>query len=110
MIDPNQGASEELLKRLKEGSFERFQTQLLEAIEILLNDFDMTWDDLANKLQWPWNRYRTPVRILTGQEIKSFISNEGYGEMTLGHLNDIAAAFSVEPYIIFRPRMPWIGS
>lgn len=104
MIDPNKGASQNLLDRLREGSYERFHTQLLEAIETLLNDFEMDWDDLAEKLHWPLSEYRVPIRYLTGQEIKQIIGDD----LSSDELNDIAAAFSAEPYIIFRPRFPWI--
>jgi hypothetical protein len=94
MIDPNKGASDEVLERLKQESYERFRIQLINSIEKLLDDFHMTWDDLGKKLGWPG--------YLRGCDLKSYLD-----DIPLEDLNCIAHAFSTEPYVIFRPRMPW---
>lgn len=102
MIDPNQGASPEALDRLRQESFERTQVQIIQAIEKQLEDYQMTWDDLAAKLQWP---FRNEDTLCDGQIIKQLAGDVA---LSIVDLNDIAAVFSAEVYIIFRPRFPWI--
>jgi len=96
MINPNSGVTEETLRRLSDASYERFRLQLIESLSMLMNDFQMTWDDLADKLgQRGENR---------GDELKKII---GYGDVSLADLNAIAHVFSTEPYLIFKARFPW---
>jgi len=103
MIDANKGASEEVLRRLKEESYERFRIQLYEAVRKLLFDFEMTWKDLADKLSW-----QSPFGgVCTGDEIKKIV---GSLSLRVEEINQIAHCFSSEPYVIFRPRQPWIKS
>ena len=100
MINPNRDASEDVLRRLKEGSYERTRVELKCSVEAKMKDFDMTWDDVGRLLgidadeNQMWNQYA-----------KQHIIEEG---MTLEDLNEIAHIFSCELYIIFRPRDPWI--
>jgi len=101
MIDANRGTSEEVQKRLREGSAERFQTQLFESIRLLLNDFQMSWDELAEKLQWPYQIVRG---VRSGGNVRFRISHH---DLTVKEINEIAHVFSAEPYIIFRPRKPY---
>lgn len=96
MINPNKDASEDVLRRLKDGSYERMRVELKNSIELKLRDFDMTWDDIAEKLE----------RGLLGPEIKNMIID--HPDLNLTDLNDIAHLFSCELYIIFRPREPWV--
>jgi hypothetical protein len=116
MIDPNRGISKEVLRRHKEASYERFRIELLVSIEQLMEDFQMTWDDLADKLAWPSEMTYSPGQIegkkrrkiyFLGSEVKRII---GSGMLSTKKLNDIAPVFSTEIYIIFRPRKPWTGS
>jgi len=111
MIEANKGASEDTLRRLKEASYERFRVQLIKAVEKLLEDFEMTWDDLAKKLQWRfWDRYSQSFergKVQTGQDIKTTL---GTKHISLFALNDIAHVFSMEPYILFKPRFPYVGT
>ena len=107
MIDPNKGVSTEKLELLRQESYERMCTQLKTAIEQKLTDYQMTWDDLAKKLQWKWNKY-TGDRIMSGIEVKSMVG--GGCNLNLDHLNDIAHVFSAEVYVILRPRYPWIAT
>ena len=104
MIDANRGTSEEALRRLKAASYERFHIELITAIERLLDDFQMTWDDLAVRLcadpEWV-------VNTLQGSNLKSYV---GGFPLPLNELNAIAHIFSAEPYIIFRPRFPYTQS
>lgn len=100
MINPNRETSEEVLRRLKEASYERMRIELKNTIEMLMHDFDMTWNDLGHLLGMKgieknpmWEKYA-----------KESIIEE---EMSLEELNDLAAVFSCEPYVIFRPRSPW---
>ena len=108
MINPNRSTSEDVLRRLKQASYERMRVELKCSIELLLKDFEMSWDDLADKLKWPWNRHHSSIRFLSGEEVKQVIIDEGFYPLTLDTLNEIAHIFSAEPYIIFRPRLPWI--
>ena len=102
MIDANKGASEEVLRRLKAASYERFRTELITAIERLLDDFQMTWDDLAARVSFEGQEV-----VMTGDILKSAV---GSMPLDTGELNDIAHIFSAEPYIIFRPRFPYTQS
>ena len=95
MINPNRATSEDVLRRLKEASYERMRVELKCTIELLMKDFDMTWDDVAEKLE----------RGTFGHEVKEILI--GHPKLNLADLNDIAHIFSCEPYIIFRPREPW---
>ncbi len=92
-MNPNQEASEDVLRRLKEASEERMRVELKCSVELLLKDFDMTWDDLG--------------RLLGTTTPKMDIIQ---GNLNLLDLNNLAHIFSTEPYIIFRPRLPWIKS
>lgn len=98
MIDANKGANEETLRRLRDESLERLCLELLKSIEQLLTDFEMTWDDLAEKLGFS---------RACGPYVKSMFGGDA---MDVCLLNSIAHIFSTEPYIIFRPRFPWTGS
>jgi len=96
MINPNSGITEETLRRLSDASYERFRIQLIESLSMLMNDFQMTWDDLADKLG---SRCQN-----NGDDLKKII---GYGDVSLADLNAIAHVFSTEPYLIFKARFPW---
>lgn len=95
MTDPNKGVTPNVLARLKKASYERFLIELLIGIEQLLRDFDMTWDDLADRI-YPTKGWGLVLKKQVGD-----------GELSLSELNDIAHIFSTEPYLIFRPRFPW---
>ena len=99
MIDPNKGCSDETLRRLKEESYERFRIELFEAVKKKLEDYQMTWDDLADRLQWEG--------VNDGDMLKKEI---GADLLTVEELNQIAHCFSAEVYPIFRPRFPWTNS
>ena len=90
MINPNRATSEDVLRRLKEASYERTRNELKCSVELLLRDFDMVWGDLA------------PL-LMTNTPKKDIIQDN----LTLTRLNEIAHIFSTEIYIIFRPREPW---
>jgi len=105
MISPNKGASEEVLQRLKEESYERLRANVFEAVRQKLDDFGMTWDDLANALCW--DAGKCDGACLTGKEVKMEVAT---GILSSQELNDIAHAFSAEVYIIFRPRFPYVNS
>lgn len=100
MINPNRATSEDVLRRLKEASYERMRVELKCSIELKMKEFDMDWNDLGRLLgidvdeNPKWERYA-----------RQHIIEEG---MSLEELNDIAHIFSCEPYIIFRPREPWV--
>ena len=94
MIDPNRDTTKETLRRLSDAGYERFRLQLLESLSLLMNDFQMTWDDLAKLL---------PVRR-SGDELRKYI---GEHDLTIKELNAIAHVFSMEPYLIFKARFPW---
>ena len=106
-IDANKGCPEDTLRRLKAASYERFHIELIKSIERLLEDFEMDWDDLAGKLQWKWNEYHNPIRYLTGDEVKAAIGGNGFRIMDMEAINAIAHVFSMEPYILFKPRFPY---
>ena len=92
-INPNRDTSEEVLRRLKEASYERMRIELKCSIEMLMKDFDMDWNALC------------PL-LMTNTPKKDIIQDN----LTLAQLNDIAHIFSCEIYIIFRPRNPWTQS
>ena len=94
MVNPNREASEDVLRRLKEASYERLRVELKCSIELLIRDFDMTWDDLAKLLKLK----------RSGIGLREYI---GMNSLTLEELNALAHVFSCEPYILFRPREPW---
>ncbi len=102
MIDPNRDTSEDVLRRLKEASYERMRVELKCSVELLLKDFDMTWDDLGEALGFnPTGETDPNTRA---DRVKWHILQSG---LFLNELNILAHVFSCEPYIIFRPRMPW---
>lgn len=98
MIDPNRGISKELLDRAREESEERFRLQVFNAVEKILDDLDMTWDDLTFSIPG----------FVAGEELRRFIGTDQ--GLTLKILNDVASSFGCEPYIIFRPRSPHISA
>ena len=106
MINPNRDTSEDTLRRLKEASYERMRVELKCSIELLLKDFSMTWDDIGRllgmkkKLQRPREGMKTRADLIRWKVVQ--------GGITLNDLNTLAHIFSCEPYIIFRPREPWI--
>ena len=102
MIDPNRGASKEVLRRFKEASYERLRVELKCSIELLMRDFDMTWDDIGRLMGMAEGLRRGLNRAET---VKKKVIQ---GSLTLNDLNTLAHLFSAEPYIIFRPRLPWI--
>lgn len=102
MINPNQETSEDVLRRLREASYERLRVELKCTAELLMKDFGMTWDDLGRLLgmkQKTWQG-RTRADVTKHKIIQ--------GSLTLDDLNLLAHTFSTEPYIIFRPREPWV--
>jgi len=97
MINPNQETSEDVLRRLRDASYERMRVELKCSIELLMKDFDMTWDDIGRLWGDEMVLYRadrTKHRIVQKK-------------LTLKELNALAHIFSTEPYILFRPREPW---
>lgn len=94
MIDANKGQSETVLNQYRQESYERFHIEVINAVKQLLDDFEMTWDDLAEKIGWG----------LYGESLKLKI---GCRDLTMWELNDIAHVFSSEPFILFRPREPY---
>lgn len=103
MINPNQETSEEVLRLLEEGSYERMRVELKNSVEAKMRDFDMTWDDLGRLLGWePDTLGNGPSR---GDTARWKILQ---GQITLAELNTLTHIFSCEVYIIFRPRDPWI--
>lgn len=98
MNDPNRNVDAETLQRLQEESFERLQINLYNAVADLLQEFNMTWDDLAFRLSWDnptseWLRYKL-----------------GCGMMTLREFNQIANCFSCDIHLIFKPRFPYTNT
>ena len=103
MINPNRATSEDVLRRLKEASYERMRVELKCTIELLMKDFDMTWDDLGELLGFgPTGETDIQTRA---DRVREYIIQDG---LFLNELNAIAHVFSCEPYILFRPREPWI--
>lgn len=114
MIDANKGCTEETLRRFKDASYERFRIELIKAIEQLLVDFEMDWDDLAEKLQWRVQDGSIFTAAfgpnMTGDQVRQHIGGCSIVPSDIGELNDIAHVFSMEPYILFRPRLPYINT
>ena len=100
MINPNQNTSEDVLRRLKEASYERMRVELKCSVELKMKEFDMTWDDLARKLSLAVGY------TVAKHEAKNMVIMDS--ELDLTELNALAHIFSTEPYIIFRPREPWV--
>lgn len=103
MKNPNQNTSEDVLRRLKEASYERLRVELKCSVELLMKDFKMTWDDLGRLLG---EEERTPGNGPSVADRAKW--RVGYGQITLVELNALAHIFSTEPYLIFRPREPWV--
>ena len=103
MINPNRATSEEVLRRLKAASYERMRVELKCSIELLLKDFGMTWDDLG-ELHGFGPTGETDIET-RADRIKNHVIQGG---IFLEELNALAHTFSCEPYIIFRPREPWV--
>ncbi|KKM64828.1 hypothetical protein LCGC14_1497370 [marine sediment metagenome] len=102
MINPNRNTSEEVLRRLKEASYERMRVELLNSLVLKMKDFDMSWDDLGHLLGWePTGEMDIETRA---DRVKNHVIQGG---LFLSELNELAHIFSCEPYIIFRPREPW---
>lgn len=101
MINPNRDTSEDVLRRLKEASYERVRIEVKNSIEILMRDFDMTWDDVGQLLGLKVGPENFPSQ--GDRAKKAVIEND----LTLVELNELTAIFSCEPYVIFRPRNPW---
>lgn len=104
MINPNQETSEEVLRLLKEGSYERMRVELKNSVEAKMRDFDITWEDLGLLLEIKKTSWVEPFR---GDAARLKIIQ---GQITLTELNTLTHIFSCEPYIIFRPRDPWINT
>ena len=103
MVNPNRATSEDTLRRLKEASYERMRVELKCTVELLLKDFDMTWDDLGRLLGFgPTGETDMQTRA---DRVRFHVLDSG---LVLKDLNELAHVFSTEPYIIFRPRNPWI--
>ena len=98
MIDPNKDTSEEVLQQYKQASYERFRTQFASAVEQKLTDFDMSWDQLTEQLNWG---------CIKGGGVKKIVRSR---VLDVEQMNDLAHVFSCEPYIILRPRLPWINT
>ena len=106
MIDPNEGISSSVLRMMCEASFEQYKANLMIAIEQLLYDFQMTWDDLAEKLR---EQGREWANGMEGTDVKQVVAGAHHtGGMDDEKLNDIGMVFSTVPYVIFRPREPWV--
>lgn len=105
MKNPNRGESVEVLQQRKEASYERMRVELLNSVELLLKDFDMTWDELGDLLNFgPMGETDVESRA---DRVKWHVLQSG---LFLNELNSLAHIFSCEPYIIFRPRLPWTKS
>ena len=104
MINPNKDTSDDVLRRLKEGSYERMRVELKESVEAKLKDYDMTWDDLGRLLGMKERKKVTVMGFTRADRIKHRIIQ---GRLTLNDLNTLAHVFSCEPYLLFRPRSPW---
>ena len=97
MINANRDTSGETLQQHKEESHERFRVEFANAVEQKLIDFEMTWEELSEQLDWE----------CTTDEVKLTVK---MGMLTTEDMNDLAHVFSCEPYIILRPRLPWVQS
>ena len=93
MINPNRDTSEDVLWRLKEASYERMRIELKCSVELKMKEFDMDWDDIGRLMN------------ISGGAAKQAVINDN---INLKDLNALAHIFSCEPYIIFRPREPWV--
>lgn len=102
MINPNRSTSESVLRRLKEASYERMRVELKCSVELLMKDFDMDWDDIGRLLGMKKKMPAGEPRAIIAK--KRIIQ----GKLTLNDLNTLAHLFSCEPYLIFRPREPWV--
>ena len=106
MINPNKNTNEEVLRRLKDGSYERMRVELKNSIESKMQDFDMSWNDLGIQLGLTpefIGKLSSPGDVARWE----IVYND---QMTLEELNAVAHIFSCEPYILFRPREPWINT
>lgn len=101
MTNPNQGASENVLRRLKEASYERMRVELKCSIELKMKEFDMTWDDIGRLLGLEKHGMFSTTRATRAKQLCVQVN------ISLAVLNEITHIFSCEPYIIFRPREPW---
>lgn len=102
MVNPNRNTSEEVLRRLKEASYERMRVELKCSVELLMKDFDIDWDDLGRLLGFePAGEMDVQTRA---DRVRFHVLDSG---LFLSDLNELAHVFSTEPYIIFRPRSPW---
>jgi hypothetical protein len=101
MIDANKGLSEEFQIEIQNLAYERVRAEIVTAVTKLMREFEMGWEDLA-RLAFP-----AGDPSLRGECIRETLH---CGTITIEFLNRIAAAFSAEPYIIFRPRFPWTQS
>lgn len=105
MLNPNKGTSEEVLRRLKEGSYERMRVELKNSVESKMRDFGMSWDDVGRLLGIAIRpQGYEPSR---GDTAKWQVIQ---GEINLTDLNALTHLFSCEPYVIFRPRDPWVAT
>lgn len=77
MIDPNRGSSEEDVQRRERESLERMLLQTYEAVRGM------------------------------GEMFQDIEFHNVTSLTTLAELNQMAAKYSCEPYIILRPREPW---
>jgi len=103
MINPNRETSDEVLRLLKEGSYERMRVELKNSIELKMRDFGMNWDDLGRLLKL---ETMVPRKGLSSGDLAKWYVFQGL--VTLEDLNALAHLFSCEPYILFRPRDPWV--
>lgn len=103
MINPNRDTSEDVLRRLKEASYERMRVELKCSVELKMQEFKMTWDDIGRLLGM---ETRTPGNGPSRAESAKW--KVVHGQITLVELNVLTHIFSCEPYVIFRPRSPWV--
>lgn len=103
MINPNRNTSEDVLRRLKDESYERMRIELFNSVELKMKEFGMNWDDLGRLAGL---NERTPGNGPSRADEAKWGVVQGL--LTLKELNVIAHLFSCEPYIIFRPRDPWV--
>lgn len=105
MINPNRETSEEVLRRLKEGSYERMRVELKNSVEAKMKDFGMSWDDIGRLLGF---EIEPPDEGPSRGDIAKWKVLQG--QITLVELNALTHLFSCEVYIIFRPRDPWVAT
>ena len=82
------------------ASYERMRVELKCSIELLMRDFDMNWKDLAGAFS------DIVGYTVAEHEMKALVIIDA--DLDLTALNLLAHVFSCEPYIIFRPRNPWV--